>query len=563
MTRRVSLRPWQREALARFEASRPENFLTVACPGAGKTTFALAAARQRMAGERLPLVIVVPTQHLKRQWAEAAVRFGFHLDPQWSPDQRRLPADMHGIVTTYAQVASAAPVLAQVCQGGLVVLDEIHHAGGERSWGEGVQEAFEAAACRLLLSGTPFRSDDRPIPFVSYTMVDHGDAVADFEYGYGEALVDGGVVRPVFFPRFDGRMEWINSLGERWEATFDDDLLHTEWSARLRTALDLDGEWLPTIIDHAHGRLEQLRGSHPNAAGLIIATDQDHARGIARMLERRHGVEARIALSDDPGASDVIARFARTDDPWIVAVRMISEGVDIPRLRVGVFATTTTTAMFFRQAVGRIARWTPGIRSQRAYLYLPDDSRLRHHASTIAEARRHSIDKRRGRADDRDPSALDELAQAARQEEQLSLFAALSSTVVGETAHDDGLDHAEDIVELAEDLIVIPVDLPPPPALPGRSPADSWADLPDEAGTGEPATDGLGELRTRRAEKQRLRERNADRALTIVRLSGLPHSHVNAELNRKAGIRRINDATVAQLEKRAVEAARWLDELGR
>ena len=110
VTRRVSLRPWQREALARFEASRPENFLTVACPGAGKTTFALAAARQRMAGERLPLVIVVPTQHLKRQWAEAAVRFGFHLDPQWSPDQRRLPADMHGIVTTYAQVASAAPV---------------------------------------------------------------------------------------------------------------------------------------------------------------------------------------------------------------------------------------------------------------------------------------------------------------------------------------------------------------------------------------------------------------------------------------------------------------------
>lgn len=559
MSRRVTLRPWQREALDRFAACGSTDFLTVACPGAGKTTFALAAARQRLDGRPRPLVIVVPTQHLKRQWADAAVRFGFHLDPQWTPDQRRLPPDMHGIVTTYAQVASASAVLAGLCAGGMVVLDEIHHAAGERSWGDGVQQAFEAASCRLLLSGTPFRSDDRPIPFVTYTMVDHGDAVADYEYGYGEALVDGGVVRPVFFPRFDGRMEWINSAGERWEATFEDELLHSEWSARLRTALDLDGEWLPTVLAHANDRLVQIRRTQPTAGGLAIAIDREHARGIARMLERRHGVTARIALSDDPGASDVIARFATSDEPWIVAVRMISEGVDIPRLRVGVFATTTTTPMFFRQAVGRIARWTPGVRSQKAYLYLPDDARLRHHAATIAEQRRHSIDKRRSRDDDHDPAAFDKVRPDAGEEEQLSLFAAVSSSVLSDTPADDGLDHTEDLLESAEDLLVIPVELPPAPPLPGR-PAGALG--PDDPGGAE-APGSLADLRTRREVKQQLRGRNADRALTIVRLSALPHSHVNAELNRRSGIRRINDATVDQLERRLREADRWLDELGR
>ncbi len=142
----------------------------------------------------------------------------------------------------------------------------------------------------------------------------------------------------------------------------------------------------------------------------MIATDQEHARGITTLLRMRFGTDARVVTSDDPHASARIADFAAGSDPWLVAVRMVSEGVDIPRLRVGVYATTTSTELFFRQAVGRFVRWTRGVPRQRAWLYIPDDPRLRLHAARVAEQRRHSL-----RREDHEPRLEreeDELAAA-------------------------------------------------------------------------------------------------------------------------------------------------------
>jgi superfamily II DNA or RNA helicase len=544
VSRSVTLRPWQREALDAFAHRKDDDFLTVACPGAGKTTFALAACRQFLAGEPKPVVVVVPTQHLKLQWAEAAARFGVHLDPMWT-DKAGLAPDMHGIVTTYAQVSTSSAALSKLCTDGMVVLDEVHHAADDRAWGDGVKDAFVPAACRLLLSGTPFRTDDNPIPFVQYSFGDYGEALADYEYGYGEALRDGGVVRPVFFPRFDGQMEWRAADGQEHSATFNDDVTRDQWGARLRTALSLEGDWLPTVLGRAHQRLLEVRRTHPNAGGLVIAIDHEHARGIARLLKRLHRVDVKIALSDDPKASRIIADFAKSDEPWIVAVRMISEGVDIPRLRVGVFATTTSTPMFFRQAVGRIARWTPGLRSQRAYLFVPDEPRLRLHALGIAQARRHSIEMRRVR--EAEPGELDERRTSDRSEEQMSLFAALSSSVLGDhddTAPSDGIDPSEDVHLEPADSRAFTIELPPPPPLPGRL----------------EGADGVPVGGTRRGEKTRLRDRNASYVADIARLTGLGHRAINAELNRLAGVVRIDDATVDQLERRAGHARRWVDD---
>lgn len=574
-TQSVTLRQWQQLALGAFmqawEAAgghsdpaeaqlgddpRPSSdfsFLTVACPGAGKTSFSLVAARQWFGGKRRPFVIVVPTSHLKRQWSEAALRFGFHIEPNWSTSDGPPPADMHGIVVTYAQAASSDRALAAYCAGGIVILDEVHHAASERSWGTGVEQAFSRAACRLLLSGTPFRTDDSPIPFVRYSWGDYGDAVPDYEYGYGEALLDGGVVRPVYFPRFDGHMEWLNAEGELVEATFDEDLASSEWGARLRTALSARGEWIRTVLSLAHKQLEQARVDHPNAGGLIIATDHEHARSIAELLSVRHGVDAKIALSDDPRASDVIAEFAASADPWIVAVRMISEGVDIPRLRVAVFATTTTTAMFFRQAVGRIARWTPGIRNQKAWMYLPDDVRLRSHAVMIAEQRRHSIELRKERVDDRE---VDVIAQEQGDDEQMSLFEALSSRAI-DAVGADGLDPDERMVVLPDDLEGFPVDLAPPPPLPGQEHTAAWDD-DDPWGAGDVATSGDAEPASRAAIKQSLRDQNADRVREIVARADLSYAEVNARLNRESGIDRITEATIAGLTRRLSVADKWI-----
>ena len=533
MPHSVRLRRWQKQAFDRFAASPHPDFLAVATPGAGKTTFALSAALADLAEHpRRRIVVVAPTAHLKLQWAQAAARFGLHLQPEWSP-RDPWAADMHGIVVTYQQVATGPAALRPMAMSAFVILDEIHHAGDERAWGDSIRDAFEGAARRLAISGTPFRSDTNAIPFVRY---DGGEAVPDFEYGYDDALRDGGVVRPVYFPRLDGQMEWQAPDGTLRSASFGDRLDRAGTGQRLRTALSLDGEWLPAVLGNAHQQLLAVRQRHPAAGGLVIAADQEHARGIARLLRERCGVHAAVATSDDPDASERIARFATSTDPWIVAVRMVSEGVDVPRLRVGVFATTTTTDLFFRQAVGRLVRWTRGLGRQPSYLFIPDDVRLRTWAFGIAEQRRHSLRKR---ADDE--ALIDERVAALPPErDQLSLFSAISAVAIGAPVGLLGEDEGPDVPDAGDDDEALSLQLVAPP-------------LP----AAEQAPAGV----SRAEHKKQLRAGNAAKARALVQLTGRSHREVNAELNRLAGVRSINEATVVQLERRLEQADRWLRRL--
>ena len=538
MTRSVRLRPWQHAALARYTASPNPDFLAVATPGAGKTTFALTALRTALGRKPARVVVVAPTAHLKVQWAAAAAKFQLHLDPAWSPADGAMPADMHGVVTSYQQVAMSAGAIRPLARGAYVVLDEVHHAGEDQAWGDALREAFGDSARRLSLSGTPFRSDTLAIPFVRY---DLDEAVPDFEYGYGDALRDGRVVRPVYFPRTGGDMEWSAPDGSVYQASFDDPLAAQLSNQRLRTALSLDGEWLPTVLRDAVARLTEVRRTQPDAGGLVIAMDQEHAKGIALLLRREIGAQATVVTSDDPDASAKISAFAVGRDPWLVAVRMVSEGVDIPRLRVGVYATTVTTDLFFRQAVGRFVRWVPGIKDQRAWLFLPDDPRLRIRAAEIAEQRRHSL--RRERRDDEDALPDQQRDAEPMTGDQLSLFAALSAVATGGP---DGLDGwAEPLPDDWGDGhdSTIELDLGPPPPL------------------AAPFDDGSG--LTRRQAKDRLRIANAEGAKDIARVSGLSFAQVNLELNRQAGIRRVTEATESELQARLHAARRWQWRLGK
>ncbi len=555
VNRSVRLRPWQKTAIGRFEASQGPDFLAVATPGAGKTTFALTASLQQLARPDGPrrLIVVAPTAHLKRQWATAAAAFGLHLDPHWSALDGAIPSDMHGIVTTYQQVAATAPILARLSRGALVIFDEIHHAGDERAWGQSVRTAFDGAARRLSLSGTPFRSDTRAIPFVRYEL---DEARPDYEYGYGEALRDGRVVRAVYFPTTNGHMEWSAPDGSMHAATFDDALDRVRANQRLRTALSLEGDWLPTVLSAAHARLVEIRKTQPDAGGLVIATDQEHARAIADALAWRFGVRAVVATSDDVDASDRIAAFAASDRPWLVAVRMVSEGVDIPRLRVGVYATTTTTELFFRQAVGRLVRWTAGGGGQRSYLFIPDDARLRARAFQIAEVRRHSLRRQAPAAGPGDPEPADqaEPSDAGEPTEQMSLWSVISAvatdtSAVGHGEHlplDESSETGGAADQAAGDDDGLTVVLP---AL-ARAGVPILATGPESAGGGQSPL-------TRREHKQRLRDANATVARALVHKTGWPHAQVNAELNRLAGLRRVTEATVEQLQRRLTHAERW------
>jgi superfamily II DNA or RNA helicase len=403
------LRGWQSAAYEEYFRVTRRDFLLVATPGAGKTTYALTVAahllsRRDVAG----VTVVTPTEHLKYQWARAAASFGIAIDPSYRNAQGRASADFQGVAVTYAQVAAHPALHRQRTENRrtLVIFDEIHHAGDALSWGDAIREAFEPARRRLALTGTPFRSDANPIPFVSYAPEPDGSkrSASDYVYGYGPALADG-VVRPVIFLAYSGEMHWRTRAGDELTATLGTPMTKEQVAQAWRTALDPAGEWISRVLEAADRRLTEVRRAMPDAGGLVIAGDHETARAYAGLLRRISGSRPVVVLSDDPTASRKISSFAQSQDRWMVAVRMVSEGVDVPRLAVGVYATSVSTPLFFAQAVGRFVRARR--RGETASVFLPSVPVLLGFAAELEAERDHVV-----RAMSRDPEA--ELAQAQR-----------------------------------------------------------------------------------------------------------------------------------------------------
>ncbi len=424
------LRAWQAAALQAYFDAEPRDFLAVATPGAGKTSFALTLAQNLLARRIIDrIVIVAPTEHLKTQWAEAADKINIAIDPQFGTRQGRTSRDYKGIALTYAGVA-ANPLALRIRVEGfktLVILDEVHHAGDALSWGEAVREAFDPATRRLMLTGTPFRSDANPIPFVRYEPDGSGAlrSRADYSYGYGPALADG-IVRPVLFMAYSGDVSWRTKTGDEIAARLGQPLTKDLASQALRTALDPEGSWIPAVLQAADTRLSEVRGHVPDAGGLVIAGDQTSARAYAEILRGITGKKPVLVLSDEAQSGRKISKFSQSGDRWMVAVRMVSEGVDVPRLAVGVYATPTATPLFFAQAVGRFVRARS--RGETASVFVPSVATLLAYAAEMERERDHAL-KPPGQAPDEEDLLI--AAERVESEPDADLdehaFAALAS----------------------------------------------------------------------------------------------------------------------------------------
>ncbi|GGO31625.1 DEAD/DEAH box helicase [Micromonospora parathelypteridis] len=558
-----ALRAWQRKALVEYLRRRTDDFTAVATPGAGKTTFALRIAAELLGDGTIEAVTVVaPTEHLKNQWSEAAARVGIQLDAAFRNADLHSAADFHGAVVTYAQVGMAPQVHRRrtMTRRTLVILDEIHHAGDSRSWGDGVKNAFEPAVRRLMLTGTPFRSDDNPIPFVSYER--GGDGLlrsrADSVYGYSDALRDG-VVRPVLFLAYSGETRWRTNAGEELAARLGEPMTQDLVAQAWRTALDPAGDWMPQVLRAADARLTVLRNAGmADAGGLIIATDQQTARSYAKLIEQVTGEKAAVVLSDDLGASARIATFAASDQRWLVAVRMVSEGVDIPRLAVGVYATSASTPLYFAQAIGRFVRARrPG---ETASVFLPSVPHLLGLASEMETERDHVLGKPK-ESDGFD----DDLLERAQRDDQASgelekRFAALSATAELDqvifdgasfgTAAQAGTPEEEEYLGLPGLLTADQVSL----LLTKRQAAQLAAQRRRTAdGAAQPAAaPTAAPPAPMSAAQRRVALRRQLNALVAARhhRTGQPHGKIHAELRRLCGGPPSAQATIEQLEER-------------
>ena len=390
----IQLRDWQKAAIQKHLGGGDvkRHWLTEAPPGAGKTTYTLETIRRmllpppRVARLVKRAIVVVPSTHLKKQWALSATSLGVKLNHRTGKPSRWLNKGWHGCVVTYDEVAANPMMLTAASAEALVVLDEIHHAGEGATWGDSLMSSFGRAKYVLGLSGTPFRTDSRRIPFVSYN--DQGYGQPDYTYRYVDAL-DDKVVRPVTFLQFSGE---VSARGE----SFHMGAMPTEKEAarRLKIALEPSNGWIDKILIHAHDMVMELRKEQPDAAGIITCVDTDHAAEVAKRMKKVLGVAPVIVTSKDSASSKRIEDFGKSDDRWIVSVRMISEGVDIPRLRVGVYLTNITTAMYFRQFTGRVCRVIRRGAPAMAYVYVPSDSRIVKLAKELMQQQRHHAPNR-------------------------------------------------------------------------------------------------------------------------------------------------------------------------
>ena len=571
-----NLRAWQAEALEEYFAADgpdgigggPRDFLAAATPGAGKTTFALRLASELLRrGIVDRIVVVAPTEHLKTQWADAAARVGIRLDPRFTNRQYAFSRQYHGIAVTYAQVAVKSSVHKRITEEGrtLVVLDEVHHGGDALSWGDALRDAYGRATRRLLLSGTPFRSDTAPIPFVEYHPNAKGIRLSrtDYNYGYGRALADG-VVRPVIFLVYAGKMRWRTRAGDELEAHLGQDNTKDVTSQAWRTALDPEGDWIPAVLRSADRRLSEVREDVPDAGGLVIATDQTAARAYAAILREITGEQPTIVLSDDKAASGNIETFANATTRWMVAVRMVSEGVDVPRLAVGVYATSASTPLFFAQAIGRFVRARR--RGETASVFLPNVPQLMNLANEMERERDHALD----RDTDGDGDGLDDsLLESAEREDKASdeLTQEFSYQALGSVAHFDRVVFdGREFGQLAvpgtpeeEEFLGIPGLLEPEHVhellmqRQSRQGRHRRAREAQEKADAVPGPEGAMDAglpaplhRTLREQRQVL---NSLVGL-YARQSGEPHGAVHAELRRVCGGPEVARATVAQLQSR-------------
>lgn len=408
MFEKKDLREWQKTAndvVVQSAKTGANRSLIYACPGAGKTIAALFSARslaQTLQAEAV--VVITSNMAIRSQWIETAKKVGADLVEV--RDFRVLHRPMlpgFGLcwyVVSYQQVAQNKESLDLFCASARViaVFDEVHHTAASNGlrdgnkWGMSISYAFRKTVHALCTTGTPFREQtDTPIAFVGYN--DEGEVVPTVKYTYKDAIKDG-VCRPIEFEMYDGNIEWRSRKSGRLMAhDFSDKLSKSKERERLVAAISMDGQFPVRMLEAAHAKLLELRsgsGVDVVAAGLVVAMDTRHAAAIAEVLTEITGKAPTVVHSKLDDAQELIKSFKEGDAEWIVGIAMLSEGVDIPRLRVGVYMTNVRASLFFHQFCGRFARVQKS-KEERSFIFLPCDAEIQAIARKIEEEKCHAL----------------------------------------------------------------------------------------------------------------------------------------------------------------------------
>ncbi len=385
-------RDWQQKAFEKW--GRQETFMLAACPGAGKTQFALMCSED-LKGSGLVdrTIFVVPNRSLVDQVCEAAHELLGAKFVRYNSRGGRPARDTDGLVLTYQQVAQIPEVYEDLAPGQLVVFDESHHMADEGDWGRACKQAFGSAAYKLLTTGTPWRTDGQRIPFVSFG--DDGFLETDYEYLFPEAWADPQCpIRSIEVNTIDADGSWtfkgsstVNSVrGSLIEPSSREE---GKW---LSACYKWSGDWIEHAFSDAHSALLVAKQSLPAAQGLWIAASKEHADAYGEFLALK-GIGHRVIHNEVEAAHRALASFPKSGEDWIIAVDMVSEGVDNSNLAVLLYATNKTTEMYFLQSCGRVIRKTSHEDPITAKVFVPDSPTFRAHIEQLDHQKSYELRK--------------------------------------------------------------------------------------------------------------------------------------------------------------------------
>ncbi len=410
----LNLRPWQKLALEKAMnwltvVREDRHFLINAAPGAGKTLASSAIARELLQrGEIDRVIVIAPRGEVVNQWAEDFRRTTGRFMQKVTAADGDISAMNLDVCATWAAVQGLQDAMQAVCGNSrvLVICDEHHHAAVEAAWGDGADSAFGQAKCVLVLTGTPIRSDGAKSVWMAYDDSGAIDQPADGTYTltYGEA-VDLGYCRPVTFHRHEGKFTVDVDAGAMVQVSSHQKAQLTKEMARvpgLQRALDfyrlactpqyerdnvtpLGNGYQATMMECAIQKLNELRHRMPDAGGLVIAPSIEMAEYMVKLIELIEGETPILVHSQLPNPESKIRAFRNTDKRWLVSVAMVSEGVDIRRLRLLVYLPHALTELAFRQAIGRVVRTSGPDDDTRAYVVMPSLDTLETYARRVEE----------------------------------------------------------------------------------------------------------------------------------------------------------------------------------
>lgn len=532
MSERQPLR-WQLAAQAEYLGRLQKDYLLVAVPGAGKTFWTLHTARELIKIGRIErLAIIAPTTHVKGQWARTAHELGLNIESDYRNSDGAWPPDADGVSMTYGQMYEQRSLHRHniARRPTLVILDEVHHLQDSAGWGQAALESFDMAAYRIHLSGTPW-NEDGFIPWISYGP--DNTALADFSYSYQDALTDS-VNCDVFFPKLGGRSEWEFD-GKIFRHTFDDELPERDRARRLATVLAVpESDFIAQTFGRADQELTRIRNlpRQDKSGGLIIAKDIPHANAIADLIEDDlRQPRPTVVVSDDRNAGRLLREFTHGTDRWLVSVRMVSEGVDIPRLRVLIYATNVTTRLFFRQAVGRVIRGP----EPPAVVFLPADPVLLKYATEIRLERLEAL------------RVMNDTITEETEREQSSTFRPRSGeTFLDGVLHAEGDVTQEEINRAADEIRAEgghpTVEISTQLARILRRYTGRPTPIAQEAPT------VASPLKSER--KEALRQAQNKLVTSYCYQVDADYGAINAQLNKLVGVKKIRDCSEEQLQKR-------------